>query len=823
MTRRWIGGLWMMLSLVGPRDAHAQSRPTGRPDAGEVRGQLVDATSHQPVDAGVITVLRATDSVVASEARSADDGTFHVERLAVGRYFVRLRSLGFSPAVRDDVVVSRNHLVVDLGMISLVPVASQVAAQVVTAERADVTTTPDRTSYATKNMTAASGGTAVDVLRNVPSVEVDATNQVSLRGNQGVVVQINGRPSPLKGEQLGNFLAQLPASAVKRVEVSSNPSAKNDPDGTAGIINIVLNEDADIGWSGGWTAATGTTGQANASANVGHQGGPLTVFLSYGIYRNHQDTDGHSQLRNLQATVPALVTSHVDGTAEPIWQNSTFRAEYRVAAHDALSLDGTASGGTFLRDNISRSTDLDDVGTVIGRFNQANDQRTAYLTQDYALAYRHTGEANERAFSTQARFTETDGSISTMLSGDVLQGSAATGAGAIPTERDRSAVAWPAWSAQTDYTEPFGGATGTKLEAGLKVDGRRLSNGFTAAYQDSSSGAFLPVDARSNAFDYRERIGAAYALLTQQIAKLQAQAGLRVEQAATTLSLAGTQFDNHYASAFPSALVSYDLTATRQAKISYSRRITRPNPFQLDPVDYRVDARTAYRGNENLRPEYTDAFELGMQETRGWGSISVNPYARHTAHAVRTIQSVDSSGISIFTYDNVASTRERGNGCQLDDSRWTRDAHRRRQRIALQQRRDESAGRPLDARVRVVRAGERDLAGHPHRGRAGRNELSLGVRDGGRLAEGVRVHEPVGAEKAVERSRQHHASRAGSVQPADVRLCERKPTSDSIQRAELRHPRTVHRGDAELWPRLEAPSAGQFGDTAATDTARLIG
>ena len=187
-----------------------------------------------------------------------------------------------------------------------------------------------------------------------------------------------------------------------------------------------------------------------------------------------------------------------------------------------------------------------------------------------------------------------------------------------------------------------------------------MSNGFSAASLDSASGTFLPVAARSAAFDYRERISAAYALLTQRIGKLQAQSGLRLEQAATTFSVAGRVVDNRYASAFPSALVSYDFTATRQAKISYSRRITRPDPFQLDPADYRVDARTLYRGNAHLRPEYTDAFELGWQETHGWGTIQLSPYARRTAHAVRTIQSIDSSGTSVFTYDNVASTHEVG-------------------------------------------------------------------------------------------------------------------------------------------------------------------
>lgn len=643
------------LAFVGvPRGSAQTSAP------GELHGTLVDAASQQPLDAGSVTVLRARDSVVAGEARSAPDGSFRVEHLPLGRYVVRVRLLGFSPVVRSDVDISAADSVVDLGTIALSATAAQVTGQVVTAERADVVVAPDRTSFETKNMTAAAGGTAVDVLRNVPSVEVDATNQVSLRGNSGVVVQINGRPSPLRGEQLGNFLAQLPASAVKRIDVSTNPSAKNDPEGTAGIINIVLNEDAEMGWSGGWTAATGTTGQANASANVGHQGGPLTTYLSYGVYRNHQDTDGETQLTNLHAALPARVTSRINGTTEPLWQNSTFRGEYRVTPRDAVSLDGTLSGGTYTRANVAHSADLDQSGQIIGRFDQSNDQRTRYLTQDYALAFRRTGDAKQRAFSTEARFTQAGGTIRTMMSGTVEQGSAATGAQAIPTEHDLSDVTLPSWNVQADYTEPFGGESGTKLESGFKEIERRTNNDFAAALLDSASGAFLPVAARGTAFGYREQISAAYALLTQQIAKLQAQAGLRVEEASTALLLAGTRADGEYASLFPSAILSYDVTTTRQAKISYARRITRPDPFQLDPVEYRVDGRTIYRGNAELRPEYTDAIELGLQETRGWGSIQLNPYARHTSHAVRTIQSVDSSGTTINTYANVASTRELG-------------------------------------------------------------------------------------------------------------------------------------------------------------------
>ncbi len=146
--------------------------------------------------------------------------------------------------------------------------AAQLTTVEVQADRSTESLAPDRNSYTVKDMPATAGGTAVDVLRNVPAVEVDGDNNVSLRGNGNVVVQINGRVSPMRGQQLGNFLAQLPANMVAKTEVVSNPSAKNDPEGLGGIVNIVLKQQADLGTSGGFTGGGGSTGQVNVSGNL---------------------------------------------------------------------------------------------------------------------------------------------------------------------------------------------------------------------------------------------------------------------------------------------------------------------------------------------------------------------------------------------------------------------------------------------------------------------------------------------------------------------------------------------------------------------------
>lgn len=660
----------ILLLFVAPTALSAQttSGTTKSPAELEIRGRLAASGTAQPVTSGSIGVRRDGDSAFTAGARPDTDGTFRVEGLRPGRYTLRVRALGYTPLVRTGIVLSTDHPIADLGTLSLAIVATQLAAQEVTAERADVVLAPDRNIYSTKNMTAASGGTAIDVLRNVPSVEVDASNQVTLRGNQNVVVQINGRPSPLKGEQLGNFLAQLPASMVKHVEVATNPSAKNDPEGTAGIINIVLNQEAEIGLSGGVNMGTSSTGQANFSGNIGRQSGPLTTFLSYGLYHSNQQMDGHTDQTNLTIPMPAFVRSRIDGSQHPLWQNGTFRSEYRFTKRNALSFDAMLSGGQFASSNASYFNDLDASGETVGRFDEYTNNHSHSINQDYDLAFHSEGDPKSRTFSTELRMTRSHQGSENDLRGVVYQGDASTGAAVLPAEHDRTTSGSPAWTLQTDFTQPFGGRS--KLETGFKEILRRNTDDFTAAYLDTASGEYVVAPERATAYDYHEQIGAGYAMLSQQIGKVQAQGGLRLEEAVTQFALPdslpnGGRYDNRYASAFPSGILSYNFTPMRQVKLSYSRRISRPNPFQLSPVEYHQDARNVFHGNPFLRPEYTDAYELGLQETRSWGTIQLTPYVRHTAHAVRFIRTVDSSGVALGTFDNVASSLQTGTDLNL--------------------------------------------------------------------------------------------------------------------------------------------------------------
>ncbi|HEY2066170.1 MAG TPA: TonB-dependent receptor [Gemmatimonadaceae bacterium] len=637
-------------SLAATSGLAAQAR-----ESGEIRGRLVEAGTGRAVSAGSITVRRGTEPAIVAGGLPRADGSFQLTGIPAGRYSVHVRSLGYAPLVRGDVVVNATASIADVGTLTLSPIAVQLAKQDVVAERNDVALSPDRNSYSVKNMATVSGGTAVDALRNTPSVEVDGQNKVSLRGNENVVVQINGRATPLKGEQLGNFLAQIPASNVSRIEVATNPSAKDDPEGTAGIINIVLTEKLDTGVSGGFTMGTGTTGLANISGNVGRQSGPSTLFASYNFFRESRDLAWHSERELLDATSPAYVMSRTGGQASPRSQNLTLRSEYKLGEHDAVSADAIVSGGLWQRKLLARNTDLTVTQDVLDATNQLADQRSRNQTQDITTAYRRTGGPEATTFSTELRFARNAWSSQNVFSNFVALADGTSGALSGSPQRDESTADVPTWTLQSDYTHPFG--TTRKLEAGFKGVSRKTTDDITPSALDLTTGQFLPA-AGASAFDYREQIGAVYAVYSQRAGKVQGQAGLRLEQAATRLDLSAPypSYDKHYGSLFPSANVTYNPTEMQQVKLSYSRRISRPDPFQLSPIPWHDDARSIYRGNPEVQPEYTDAFELGLQQTTGWGSVQLNPYVRKTAHAVRFIRYVDANGISIGTVDNVAST-----------------------------------------------------------------------------------------------------------------------------------------------------------------------
>jgi outer membrane receptor protein involved in Fe transport len=633
--------------------------------AGQIQGTVVSAANGEPLAAVSVMVRGAADSALAGGALTRDDGGFRIAGLRPGRYNVLVRSVGFAPLARTGLVVTADAPTVDLGRLQLATVATKLAGVSVQGERQQAALAPDRNSYTVKDMPTTTGGTAVDVLRNVPSVEVDGDNKVSLRGNSNVVVQINGRASPMRGEQLGNFLAQLPANTVARVEVVPNPSAKEDPEGLGGIINIVLKQGTDLGTSGGMTIGGGTTGQLNGSANLGRQQGAWTLFGSYGYMQDRRSVVGITTRENSFADPVTYLDYDIDGLMTPRSHNVTTSVEYKGNERDVLSSNLIFNARAFGRESDSYYRNLDANRDVTGRAHRFTDQDQHDFTLDHALAWRRTMEPQKHFFSTELRVSMTRSDNGLFLSDETLGADGTPGDVPVGLETNDTDERSNNLFLQGDYTRTLGAST--KLETGFKGTGRQMTSDFDVALATEGD-PYAPDATRSNAFTYDERIGAAYAVLSQKVGRVELQGGLRLERADTRFDLAttGERYDNDYGSVFPSAIATWNVTESRQLKASYSKRINRPSTQQLNPFGFREDALNVFRGNPQLQPEYTHAFELGYQQSLGKGSsLQLTPFFRRTVDAVRFIGSVDDAGVSTTTFRNVATNDSYGADANL--------------------------------------------------------------------------------------------------------------------------------------------------------------
>ena len=600
---------------------------------------------------------------------------------------------------------------------------------------------PDRTSYSVKNMPAASGGTAIDVLRNIPLVEVDGSNNVSLRGNANVVVQINGRSTPLKGDQLGAFLAQLPAGTVKNVEVATNPSAKDDPEGTAGIINIVLNQEARARAERrplrghGVDRAGQRERQRRQAAGQAH-----AVRVGKHVSRSNASTSGTISRTNLVVPVPAFTETRSGRQASrrsPAAERCARSTDSRE--RNTLSFDGFFYGGRFGGDQSSAYTDLDAAARRHRPVRPGHRRsRSRNLSQDYDVTFRRHDATRTRRSSRRSSSTRT-----THGNSDIdLVGQRAARRRVDAARRFRRSTIdtvgrYPYLNWKTDYTRPVRRERQSSRRDSRPRGARRRTTSTPPISNAGDRSCTSPL-ARATAFDYHEDIGAGVRAALEQVRQ-----GADADRASARGRGDLPRPDDGRPAVRPplrervperDRLVQLHADCA-QARISYSRRVSRPNPYQLSPIEFQPGhAQRLPRQSRSCAPSTRTRSRSAIRSRGRWGSIQLNPYLRSTAHAVRNIQFVDSTGVSVSTFDNVASTLTVGVGSQRQRPHGPAAARRRRKPLSLLERRVEPRRQPFGARDGVVGAHERDVEVLAEGGRAGVRVLSRAVRDGGRLA-----------------------------------------------------------------------------------------
>jgi iron complex outermembrane recepter protein len=603
-------------------------------DEARVEGTILN-TEGDPIPGATVSILLGNEELVTGTNTSMD-GEFQLD-LTPGNYILRVSYISYS--TYEERIELVDGEIYDIGEIRMSQSTQQLDEVVVESQAAAVEMRFDRRIYRADAEMEAIGGSALDLLENIPSLETDFEGNVSLRGSDNVRVLINGRPSALLSGGT-DALASIPSDNIERVEVITNPSARYGAQGDAGVINIVLKRNRLAGLNGSVSARTGIPDDHRVSTNLNSMTNSANWFANLGFrYR-----DRPSERNRFQRFQSADTSFQYSQNQER--SRSELRGDLRLGAEFFISDRQTLTPSAFfrIRDRNNRSDtfyrDMDLSGNLdreVFREDLEDEDRTNF---EFDLAYEFDigGSSNQR-LTADFKFDyqpETEAS-------NLREFNQITGEDLVRQRTDNQEETTDLLF-QIDYTRELG--SDAEFEAGIRTTSRWVDNNYTV--EQLEDGIWVPFEGFNDDFRYDENINAAYGILSSQFGKFSVQGGLRLEQTRinTELTETGDGSEQNYLNLFPSVFMNYEFNAQNSVQLSYSRRLSRPRFRNILPFSNFRDSRDIFTGNPSLNPVFSDSYELSYLRLWDSGSVSTSVYHRYRTGVVERITELDSDGVT---------------------------------------------------------------------------------------------------------------------------------------------------------------------------------
>ncbi len=624
-----VAGLFFLFFAT---DGMAQTRST----RGSLSGFVTDGQSGEKMQYVNVAVLSSKDSSLVNGVITDAEGKFEIKALSLGTYIVRFSFIGYKDCFKSVNVKSGST---DMGTIALNASSEMLKSVEVVAERQMMEYKLDkRVINVDKNLVSA-GGSASDVLENVPSVSVDEDGEVSLRGNSNVKVLIDGKPSELMGSDLASVLAQIPASTIENVEVITNPSAKYDPEGMSGIINIKLKEKGNKGLNGSVSLTAGSAlekflPRANGSASVSYSTKKFGFSASIdGRYNERGRRQDNMKLLYGQDsdTLDAWVRSTRDGIEKGWSEGVKLGFDWYINPKNTLTLSYNGRGHKNPQDsNLIRNTNLMD-SMSFRSLDQITDGNNSGQFHTFSLNYQKKFNNPDQELMIDANWnmgrfnresTQYIDYFNDAYDTDVLFNKKD-----VTVNNDNRAVV------SINYSHPF--TKNLRLETGYNLNYSKRNSD----YDYYLNGSAVKDEATSYTFSSTEYIHALYATVGYTYGRWSGQLGLRGELVTNDavkemVSKENTSFKKDYISPFPTLHLSYQISQTQSAQLSYSRRINRPNMFTMMPNVDLSNPEYIRFGNPDIDPEYTNAIEFGYSKIFSKTTVFASAYYRQTNNRI---------------------------------------------------------------------------------------------------------------------------------------------------------------------------------------------
>lgn len=621
-----------------------------------ISGKIIDASSKQALEFATISILSKKDSTILGGAITGPDGMFKITTKG-RRIFATIDFIGFETKVIDPIPLEKGKKECALGEITLSS-SNQILNDVqVTSARSETVFKLDKKVFNVGRDLASKGGSAEDVLDNVPSVSVDIEGNVSLRGSSNVRILVDGKPSGLIGISSTNGLKAISADAIEKIEVITNPSARYEAEGNAGIINIVMKKNRKKGINGTISGTIGTPTILGLGLNLNYRANKLNFFTNYNI--NSRDRNGKSDIYQEIFGEPSLITLTNRIFDRPSkTQSIRFGADYFFSDKDVLTASLLYKYEKTQSNAFIEYKDYNGVVTTDSLFNnnlrqQEEEEKSPVL--EYSINYRKEFEEKDKVFDFVIQFSESnEQEDANFFEQDILTPNNPR----LNTERSSIDEGEKKWLFQTDFVNPL--QNEAVLEMGLRSSIRNIKNNFLV--EENADGVWLNLENVSNDFRYDENIHAAYLMYGNKINQFSFQVGARAEWSHVITELVSTDEvnDRKYLDLFPSAHLNYELSEAASWQVSYSRRIKRPRFWFLNPFFTFADDRNRFGGNPNLDPEYANAYEVSYLRFWDKASLSGSLYYRYTSGLIERISTLLSDGTTLFLPENLSSAENYG-------------------------------------------------------------------------------------------------------------------------------------------------------------------
>lgn len=648
----WLTGTINAQQLIIPQGGNGQLRNgQNLPQIGHVYGKVLDAQSGKPIEFASVALIRLRDSSVVNGMLTKPNGDFSLENLPFGQFNLRINFIGYKPLLKRITITPQN-IEQDLGNFKLTPNIKALKEVEIVGQKSDYTMAIDKKVFNVDRNLVSVGGTAVDVLKNVPAVNVDIDGNVKVR-NGTPTIFIDGKPSTLT-------LEQIPADAIESVELVTNPSAKYDAEGMTGIINIVLKKNKKAGINGMVMGGAGTGDKYNMGANLNIRQNPINFFINYHANQNNNTGNGTTYRQNFLPDT-SFLNQYSNSYSKGLFQFGRIGLDYYIDNRNTLSVSQALARGHFKNNEALNSEVLNKTNAKQLSFSRDNFSEFEFRNYATQLGYKHSFAKPNKEWTADLNYNintnQRGGNFTTQYYNNASQ---PLGSPLLQNNNGNGRTSF--LTLQTDYSDPI--SENLKLETGLKATIRDYSSNYNVFDYDRSNRSFQRNDSLSTDYTYQEKIYAAYLTLANQIKNFGYQVGLRAEQYVYAGQIPSKKQTFNPTSArpglFPSIYLSQKLPKEQELQLNYSRRVNRPNFFQLIPYRDYSDPQNQREGNPGLKPEYTNSFEFSYLKTIQNSSLLATLYFRNTNDLITAFSSPIGRDTLLTKYINANTVNSYG-------------------------------------------------------------------------------------------------------------------------------------------------------------------